>query len=410
MKVFTLGGYGKTAIPAVKILVQSDIVSEIAIAGRNLERARKAAVEIGEKATAIQADGTDIHQMLSLLAGYDIVMNAAYNDTVLPVLHACIRTGSDYCDVAWGDLLKEAAQLDSEAITAGITAVVATGISPCISNLMGIHVARQLDEVEQLQIGRTDIYDFQSGFEVTPKQWLEDPKESLEAMQKFRPFLSWVFQKLHNGGARTVRVYQKDQWVDVDPIRNGMDTPLPRGSTIISYPYSSADDSWGTLPRNLSNTPPVEVTHSLFPPQLDDKLRELVKHMLEGVINKDTAVNSFYNIIERDPQHWLTTTEDLISPAKIWVTAVGRKQNRAARCCCWFTAPMWNVGGYFLTSVALAVAVLKILRGEVTKNGVMEAEKAFEPLSFFKDVAALLPELSPGEKMIDESFEWLESP
>ena len=69
---------------------------------------------------------------------------------------------------------------------------------------------------------------------------------------------------------------------------------------------------------------------------------------------------------------------------------------------------MWDVGGYFLTSVALAVAVRKILRGEIRERGVMTAEKAFEPQSFFDEVVALLPDPPPDGKLIDESFEWLE--
>ena len=69
---------------------------------------------------------------------------------------------------------------------------------------------------------------------------------------------------------------------------------------------------------------------------------------------------------------------------------------------------MWNVGGWFLTSVALAVAVRKILRGEIRERGVMTAETAFEPLSFFDEVAAVLPEPRLDGRLIGESFEWLE--
>jgi hypothetical protein len=58
--------------------------------------------------------------------------------------------------------------------------------------------------------------------------------------------------------------------------------------------------------------------------------------------------------------------------------------------------------------VALAVGVRKILRGEIRERGVMTAEKAFEPISFFDEVTAVLPELPPNGKLISESFEWLE--
>ena len=49
MKVLALGGYGKVGLPAIKLLAQSDLVTEIAVAGRNMERAEKAAAEIGSK-------------------------------------------------------------------------------------------------------------------------------------------------------------------------------------------------------------------------------------------------------------------------------------------------------------------------------------------------------------------------
>ena len=91
MKVFALGGYGKVGLPAIKLLAQSDLVTEIAVAGRSLERAEKAATEIGEKAIAVHADGTDEQKLTSLLAGYDIIMNAADNETVLPTIRAAIH-------------------------------------------------------------------------------------------------------------------------------------------------------------------------------------------------------------------------------------------------------------------------------------------------------------------------------
>jgi hypothetical protein len=38
----------------------------------------------------------------------------------------------------------------------------------------------------------------------------------------------------------------------------------------------------------------------------------------------------------------------------------------------------------------------------------MTAETAFEPLPFFDEVVALLPEPPPDGKLIGESFDWLE--
>ena len=144
MKVFALGGYGEIGLAAAKLLAQSDLVTEIAVAGRNLDRAEKAATEIGEKAVAVRADGTDEQELTSLLAGYDIIMNSAWSDSVVPAIQAAMHHGAHYCDAAsFGDFVAQVLQLASEAKAAGISAIVANGISPCISNLMGVHLARQ---------------------------------------------------------------------------------------------------------------------------------------------------------------------------------------------------------------------------------------------------------------------------
>jgi saccharopine dehydrogenase-like NADP-dependent oxidoreductase len=238
MKVFLLGGYGKTGIAAARLLAQSDLVTQIAIAGRNLERAEKAATQIGGKAIPVHADGTDGQKLAPLLAGYDVIVNAAYNDTVLPIIRAAIHAGAHYCDLSWGDVLEPALQLGPEAETAGITAIIATGVSPCISNLMGVHAARQLEQVEQLQIGRADVYDFETGEELTHQQWLKAPKESLTTLLQFRSYLAWMLQEQHARGLRTVLDFQDGQWVEMDPIANGLDVPhLVQGTILVFRIY-----------------------------------------------------------------------------------------------------------------------------------------------------------------------------
>jgi len=410
MKVFALGGYGKVGLPAIKLLAASDLVTEIAIGARNLERAEKAAGEIGAKGLAVHVDGIDEQELASLLPGYDVVLNAASNQVVLPAIRAATQAGVHYCDVAsFGNFVQQALQLAPEAKAAGITAIVAIGISPCISNLMGVHVARQLDEVKQLQLGRADIVDFGSGRELSPRQWTADPQESLAALRAFRGSIGWMLGILQEHSTRTALAYQDGRWDEVDPIRDGMDVPhLRQGGTVTSYPVVSCGSFWGTLPSDLAEVSPMEMYFSSLPPQLHVVLREQALRMLEDQVDRDTALNALYETAEDDPHRWLTLPDDYTPLPKLWVRAVGRKAGGAARCSCWFTAPMWDVGGYLMTSVPLAVAVLQILRGEMRDRGVMTAEKAFEPLPFFDQVVSLLPDPPPDGKLIGESFEWLD--
>jgi hypothetical protein len=403
MKVFVLGGYGKTGIKAIKLLADSDLITKIAVAGRNLERAEKAASEIGEKAIAIQVDGTDEQKLTSLLAGYDILVNAATYNAVSTFIKAAIGTGIHYCDM---DFVEEVLQLEPEAKAAGITAILAAGISPCISNLMGIHAANQLDEVEQLQLGRASIYNFQRGRELTPRQWLKDPKESLTELHEFKPFITGMMKRLQRGGLRMVMDYRDGQWVELDPIRNGLAMPQLEGGTIVSYPYVSCDSFWGALPNDIASVPPVEVWFSPLPPPLHDYLRVQALRVRDETLDPEVAVGSFFDTIERDPDRWLTLPENFVLFPDVWARAVGYKDGRAARHTCWFTATSWDVGGYFLTSAALAAAVRKILRGEVIERGVMHAQTVFEPQSFFDEIDALIEEYLPDGSLIDNSFEW----
>ena len=406
MKVFTLGGYGKVGLPAVKLLAQSDLITKIAVAGRSQERAAAAAAEIGEKAVAVQADGTDEQRLASLLDGYDIVVNAAYKNTAPTILQAAMRVGIHYCDVQ--DSVDDLLQLGSEAKAAGITAIVATGYSPCISNLMGIHAASQLDEVEQLQLGRARLSNFQKDLALTPRQWLKDPQKSLAELHEFRPFIVMLMNILQKNGFRTALDYKDGQWLESDPIRNGLAVPQLEGGTIISYPYVSFDSFWGALPSDFARLPPVEVWFSPFPLPLQNQLREQALRVLEGSLDVDAAVSSFFDLVESDPNHWLTLPENFIPIREIWARAVGYKDARAARHTCWFTTPMEDLNGRFLTSVPLVAAVLKILRGEIHERGVMHAQTVFKPQTFFDELAALIKEQIPEGRLIDNSFEWME--
>ena len=410
MKVFVLGGYGAVGLPCAELLVESDLVSEIAVAGRSMERAEQAAAQLGDKARAVQVDGENEEQLASLVAGCDIIANAASNQAALPALQAAIRTGAHYCDVGWGrNFIAQMQELTAEARQAGITAIICNGTSPCITNLMGVHAASQLDETEQLQGGRSWVFEFQSGRALTPQQWIENPSESLAVLHKFKDFLEWMLQIALVTESRTVRAYQDGRWVDVDPLTSGLQTPLPRGGTITAYPYGSYDPIFDNLPDDLASSRPVEVWFTPFPPQLHDLFRQHALRVASGDSDPASALSSFYETVEQDPKRWLMVTDDFSICSPDWVSAFGRKGGRAARYNCWLVPELWSErAGWLLTSVPLAVAVVSILRGEVQERGVMTAEKTFDPQPFFDEVASLTPEPPPDGKLIGESFEWLE--
>jgi hypothetical protein len=272
---------------------------------------------------------------------------------------------------------------------------------------MGVHAANQLDVTEQLQSGRAWV--FQGARSLTPQQWLKNTVKQLAVLHEFKDFLEWMLQVAKETESRTVRAYQDGQWVDVDPLTSGLQAPLPLGGTVTAYPYGCYDPLFDSLPQDLASTRPIEVWFTPFPPQLHDLFREQALRVTADDVDPATALSSFYETVESDPDRWLTVTDDFIAFSPDWVSAVGRKGGRAARFNCWLAPELWNEqSAWFLTSVPLVVAVLNILRGETRERGVVIAEKAFEPLSFFDEVVALLTEPPPDGKLINESFEWLE--
>jgi hypothetical protein len=408
MRVVALGCYGKVGYSAIKMIAKSNKVSEIVVAGRNLERASKVANELGAKASAKQVDGTDLEQLSSLFDGKDIIVNAALDDTVIPAIQAAIKSKVDYCDINVGNV-PQALELSNDAKAAGITAVVANGIHPCISNLMGIHVASQLEEVIQLQIGFADIINFQNGEELTLRQWKNDPKESLTKLHEFKYYFEWMLQVVQEKGIKPILIYKNNKWVRIDPVRKGIEIPTTKNTIVNAFPYASSHPLFDALPNNLATDSPVEVFFSLLPPQLHQLLRELCLQISNGDHNSESAINIFYEKVESDPGHWLTIPKKYnpLPISKMWVRALGYKNGKPASYACWFPKSIWQYGGYFLTSVALAVGVLKILHGEIHANGVVTGEKAFKPLPFFKHVKKFLPDLPIEESFIYESLQWL---
>jgi len=265
-----------------------------------------------------------------------------------------------------------------------------------------------LAEISNKYLGKNFSGAFEKGADATPQLWLEDPKDILTALQDYRPFIGWILERLQDDGSRTVVEAKGGKWLEVDPIKCGVEIPMAQGGKKISQPYFCGNDFFGMLPTDLSRIKPVEMDFSPFPPQLDAVLREQALSVLSGQSDTEVATSIFYDTIANDPTRWLKPLDDPVQIAKMWVRALGRKGGRAARFDCWFTDPMWNVGGYYLTSVALAAAVRMVLRGEIKKRGVITAEKAFEPLSFMDEVVALIPDLLPEGEIINSSFDWLD--
>lgn len=369
-----------------------------------MERAERAAAEVGDKARAVQVDGGDEEALASHLSGYDIVVNTMRSEAFLPPVRAAIRGGAHYCDV--NPRRPEVLALDAEAKAAGVTAIVGNGIGPGVWDLMAMRAAAQLDETEQVQYGRTGV--FARSRVLTARQWSHGAQESLAAIQGFRGFLEGMLRKAQDAASATALARKDGRWAEVDPLESGVDVPLPGGGTVTAHPYVSYEPPFERLPPGVSAVPPVALEFTPLPPQLHGLLREQAQRVRGGDTDAEAAVGVLYDAAARNPARWLTPPGDFAPLPPMWVSAVGHREGRPARQSCWIVPEAWNDRNWLrLTSGPLYTAALMVLGGEIRERGVTSAEIAFEPLPFFDRVSAVLPEPPPEGRLIGESFEWV---
>lgn len=374
-----------------RILAGSDVVSEIVIAGRNLEAAKRIAGELGEKATALQADAMEEGRVASLATGYDLLVSAAGPDfkVVLPALRAAIKAGAHYCDPsADGPAMEKALTLDASAKASGVSAIVGIGLMPGLSNLLMLHAARQLDRVEDVTY-----------CSLWPVPDWGDPTTVLSEWRK-AGHADGSWQTIMRVVGRKARQFREGRLVEVDPTKEVLRVAPPQGGEVTAIPVGSCEPI--TLPRVVTGIRSVSSLVSLLPPQLNELWRELGRRIAAGEVDESEASFLFYERLAAEPDRWLTAPEGVESKWVEWAEAVGTKSGRRVRYRCWPDTP-WET-----TSGPLATAALKILRGEIRTRGVLTPEACLEYTSFLADGARNGLYEPPTGNLLRQSIEELE--
>lgn len=388
MRVLAVGGTGQLGRQAVRHLAASDVVTEVVIAGRNLEAGRRFATELGEKADAVQVDATDGDRLASVAADCDLLLNTAGPEwvTLLPTLRAAIDAGVHYCDIGgMGPLTEEQLALDGAARDADVAAVVGAGSDPGVTNLLALHAARQLDTVEAV-----GLYSFLPWAD--PAKILEDIRSSGRVAADWQTVLRLV--------AGPVTVYRDGQWRAVEPADHALEVPLPEGANVRAFPVNTPEPV--TLPRALPNVQHVVAAWSFSPPPLNALYVRLGQRLARGELDPAQAATVFFETAVSEPARWLTAPEGLPSTSVYWATATGAVGGRRARYTC------WPVGFPPDVYVSAAVAALKLLRGAVHERGVLPPEACLEPVAFFREASRYGPQEDRGKPLLGESFEWLD--
>ncbi|MCY6492289.1 saccharopine dehydrogenase family protein [Leptolyngbya sp. GGD] len=152
--VLILGGTGRIGSKiAADLLAHTE--AQVTIAGRNPDVGIKLSKQLGDRCRFAPIDLNDWICLLDSISQSDLVIHCAgpfhYRNAV--VLKTCIDSGVNYLDVSdHPSFTCKAIALRAKAETAGITAIVNTGVFPGISNSMVRRDIEQLDEAQKVHL------------------------------------------------------------------------------------------------------------------------------------------------------------------------------------------------------------------------------------------------------------------
>lgn len=390
MRVFLLGGAGLVGQYFAARAAKNPAITEITIAGRNAEKAKKAASAVGEKANSTTADATDETQLARLIRDYDIFVNTSGPDYLVQphTVRAAIREGVHYCDVSCdGPAAEKVLKLDKKAKAAGITAIIGIGWGPGMDNLMMAHAARQLDRADSVHSCMAITFTDLAGGDIG---------KIAADMRDSGPYsASWeTFMRLFSGPCR---IYRNGKWVTVDPFESGVVIPNPKGGEIKLYPGCGPQPV--TIPRYVKGLKDSSVLISFVPFELNDLMRKVALRIMAGEIGTREAAIAFIEAAGSERGRWAPTTEKF--PDDFWITATGIKDGNRVR----YT--LIPTSGWLSTAGPLYTAVKRILDGKFKVHGVLPPEACFDPKPFMEEVAYNETGWTKEKGLFEEKFDRL---
>jgi saccharopine dehydrogenase (NAD+, L-lysine-forming) len=177
MRVLQLG-VGSVGEVVSRTVGGEPAVSSVVLADVDEHRLAEVAPKVPNgKAETLPLDATDGDALRKALVDVDLVVNGLIPEHNLPIMQACLETGTNYLDMAaagprdvvgTADVDEELA-LDAEFRARNLVALVFFGIDPGASDVFARALYDQLDTVEHLTVfdgdnGTVDGFDFAPSF------------------------------------------------------------------------------------------------------------------------------------------------------------------------------------------------------------------------------------------------------
>ncbi|MEH2059349.1 MAG: saccharopine dehydrogenase NADP-binding domain-containing protein [Nostoc sp.] len=153
-RVLILGGRGRIGSSVAEDLA-THTQAQITITGRSAEFGKAVSLSSGGQVQFLILDLAEVDKLRGAIANSNLVIHCAgpfhYRDT--NVLETCIAQGVNYVDVSdHRSYTSKALNYHQQAVAAGVTAIINTGIFPGISNSMVRQGVEQFDQPEKIHL------------------------------------------------------------------------------------------------------------------------------------------------------------------------------------------------------------------------------------------------------------------
>jgi len=370
MRVLVLGGVGEIGSEIVRAVAEADDVAEVHIGDILIDKAKKLAEDVGEKASAIYVDVTDHEKLVNTMKNFDVVTSCVgpFYRFGVPVVRAAVEAGVNYIDIMddpdpTREILDDAT-LNKTAKDAEAIVIIGLGSTPGLVNVLAKYGASKLDETDEISV-------------------------------------AWAYTTASGGASFAVMAhmfhvtcgqaltYKDGLWVKVTPLVNGRETldfrelgnidvyhvGHPEPVTIPRYiKCKAASCKMGVVPQD------VLIVYRVLA-QLELTSRNPIKFKDILIAPRDFIMTSLAQLPLET--HRKIFKFDQVEPIfECRVAVKGSKGEENAQYIYRFS----DVDHAQPTYVPAAVATLMLGRGEVKSKGVSAPEGCIEPESFLKEV------------------------
>lgn len=153
-RVLILGGRGRIG-SSVAADIANHTQAQITITGRSPETGKSVNSPLGNKVDFLVLDLAEVDKLRQAIANSNLVIHCAgpFHHRDANVLKICIEQGVNYIDVSdHRSYTIKALKYHEQAVEAGVTAIINTGIFPGISNSMVRQCVEQFDQPEKIHL------------------------------------------------------------------------------------------------------------------------------------------------------------------------------------------------------------------------------------------------------------------